>query len=314
MVGNSETESGHDGRRFPQPPKAILSMRALLSRLVIAAIVPAAQGMPAWAQDTPPFRIGMVAPDGTPAIEGLSTIKAAYAGVLGRPVEVIVARDYAALIEAHAGARIDYAVYSATAFAAASIRCGCVRAIVAPVADDGAIGIRSVLLRRPGSQTAGSTPIAVGADDSLAGRMAPLALHPEARDPSFRNGLVAAKSLSEAESAFVVGSVSGFFGWVAAWSDEAGAPSGGTVTRLRQAGMEPKDYSVDWQSPTIRFGPHAVRADLDEDSVERLVSLLTGGSNPELAALLGNGHGGGFTRADNDDYQPVVTILEATRE
>lgn len=295
-----------------------------------AFIAAAAHGKPASAQDAASgeatFRIGMVAADGTPAIEGLSAIKAAYAGALGRPVEVVVARDYATLIEAHAGARIDYAVYSATAFAAASIRCGCVRAIAAPVADDGAIGLRSVLLQRPDGDAAGSAAIAVGADDSLAGRLAPLALHPDARDPAFRDRLVAAASLSQAESAFIAGTAGGLFGWIPAWPDDAGSGAdpeagpaanvrtGGTVARLRQAGLGPRDYSIGWESQTIRFGPHAVRADLDDDSVERLVSLLTTGGNPDLAPLLGIDLGGGFARAGNDDYKPVLAILKAARD
>src|SRR5690554_4675907 len=92
----------------------------------------------AAAQET--FRIGLVALPGEEAgVEGLAEIKAAYAAALGLPVEVMVARDYATLAEAHIAGRVDYAVYSAPAFAAAFRRCGCLRPVAAPVDADGAV-------------------------------------------------------------------------------------------------------------------------------------------------------------------------------
>lgn len=297
MVGNSETDSGQDGA-------IMVPKRAILFKLAAAALL----GAPAAAADEAAFRIGMVAEGGSPAIDGLSTITEAYRGALGRPVEVVVARDYATLIEAQAEGRIDYAIYSATAFAAASMSCGCVRAIVAPVGDDGAIGLRSVLLRRQGGDR-----IMIGAEDSLAGRLAPLALYPQAGEPAFRDRLVEAVTLSEAESAFAAGDAGGLFGWVPTWNSGLAPAAGGTVARLLQAGLSPQDYAIEWQSEPIRFGPHAVRAELDERDVERLVSLLTAGGEPALAALLGHG-GGSFARVGNGDYAPMAAILEAARD
>ena len=78
------------------------------------------------------FRIGLIAQDGAgQAVPGLSVLKQAYARALGIPVEILVARDYAALIDAHAKARVDYAIYSTTAYATTLMLCGCVEPVAA---------------------------------------------------------------------------------------------------------------------------------------------------------------------------------------
>lgn len=262
------------------------------------------------------FRIGMVAQDGEPAVAGLSTIRNAFSGALGMPVEVFVARDYAALIEAQAGGRIDYAVYSTAAYAAASIRCGCVRPVAAPVAANGSTGLRSVLIMRPGAQ---SGSIAVGPGDSLTARLAPLALWPAAATAAAEGRLVEAGSASAAQALFVKGAVDGFFGWIPAWPDDAqdagsaGERAGGSPARLRLAGLEMGEYEITWRSAPLRYGPHAVRADMPQEQVARLAQLLTRAvdDDPDFAFHLGRLHGGGFAKAAQDDYAAAIAALSA---
>lgn len=268
--------------------------------------VPAAAG-----QDL--FRIGMVAQDGEPAIAGLPAIKNAFSGALGMAVEVFVARDYAALIEAQAGGRIDYAVYSTAAYAAASIRCGCIRPVAAPVAANGSIGLRSVLIVRPGGQ-AGT--IAIGPADSLAARLAPLALWPAAASAGAEGRLVEADSASAAQALFVDGAVDGFFGWIPAWPDgaqAAGEQAAGSPARLRLAGLEAGEYEIRWRSPPLRYGPHAVRTDMPQEQVALLARLLTRAAHddPEFAFHLGGLHGGGFAEAAKGDYAAAIEALAA---
>ena len=97
------------------------------------------------------FRIGLIAePGGGQTVTGLAVLKQAYAQALGIPVEIFVARDYAALIDAQATARVDYAVYSTTAYATAALLCACVEPVAAPVGEDGATGIKAILVTRDG--------------------------------------------------------------------------------------------------------------------------------------------------------------------
>src|SRR5690606_4354540 len=106
-------------------------------------------------------------------------LNAAFTKALGLKVEFFVARSYAALIDAQASSRIEYAVYSASAYAAAYRRCACVEPLVAPTGEDGSIGIRSVLIAKDGrlrsvTDLAGHR-IALLPPDSIAGHRMPLA-------------------------------------------------------------------------------------------------------------------------------------------
>lgn len=279
---------------------------ALAATAAMFAAIPASTG-----QDL--FRIGMVATEGEPSIAGLSAIRNGFSRALGMAVEVFVARDYAALIEAQASGRLDYAVYSTAAYAAASLRCNCIRPVAAPVAANGSIGFSSVLIMRKGIK-AGT--IAIGPADSMATRLAPLALWPAATAASAEGRLVSTDSASAALALFVDGAVDGFFGWVPAWPDEtptivdrlAGSPA-----RLQLAGLETGAYEITWRSPLLRYGPHAVRTGLSQEQLAKLARLLTRAADddPEFAFYLGRLHGGGFVQAEADHYAAAIEALAA---
>ncbi|RWD97132.1 MAG: hypothetical protein EOS61_32055, partial [Mesorhizobium sp.] len=62
-----------------------------------------------WRDDIGTFRIGIVAePGGGNSVPGLARLTDAYTNALGMKVEIVVARDYAALIEAQASGRVQY--------------------------------------------------------------------------------------------------------------------------------------------------------------------------------------------------------------
>ncbi|WP_189526431.1 PhnD/SsuA/transferrin family substrate-binding protein, partial [Mesorhizobium sp. M7A.F.Ca.ET.027.03.2.1] len=179
-----------------------------------------------WRDDIGTFRIGIVAEPGAGnSVPGLAVLTDAYTKALGMKVEFVVARNYAALIEAQADARIEYAIYSATAYATASQRCLCIEPLVAPVDSDGAIGIRSVLLTRDGKlldlAAMDSHRIAMAPSDSVGGSLLPLAaLAAECRkiaeDAPF---LARTDSAAAAETMLVDGKADGLFGWVTAAAD-----------------------------------------------------------------------------------------------
>lgn len=247
-----------------------------------------------------PFRIGVAVPPG----EELSAVERAFSAALGGEVEVVVTDGYAELIEAQINRRVDYALYSAPAYAAASIRCGCLRPLAAPVAADGAEGVRSVLILRRGGGGQGDGParIAIGPPDSLATRLAPLALWRDAGRMRAEGRLVEAASAGEAEAMFLRGAVDGFFGWVPARAaDDGAAPAGGSLARLRAAGPGGAEHEIGWLSPLLRHGPHAVRADMPPQRVEAL-----------RAAILREG--AGLAAVSQDDYAPVTEALKALED
>ena len=111
--------------------------RALATSVALLALPQAVHAD--WRDQIGTFQIGIVAEPGAGnTVPGLALLTDAYGKALGMKVEFVVAHDYAALIEAQANARIQYAVYSATAYATALERCGCVEPLVAPSASTGA--------------------------------------------------------------------------------------------------------------------------------------------------------------------------------
>ena len=270
-----------------------------------------------WREDIGTFRIGIVAEPGAGnTVPGLARLTDAYTKALGMKVEFVVARDYAALIEAQANARIEYAIYSATAYATASQRCGCIEPLVAPVDSDGAIGIRSVLLTRDGKlpdlAAMESHRIAMAPSGSVGGSLLPLAaLTAEGRkiaeDAPF---LVHADSAAAAETMLLDGKADGLFGWVTAAAD--GRPgASGTQARLEAAGLSATELRVVWTSGLLRYGPHAVRSDLDPEAKRRLTVFLTNlkSMTPYVYDLLESKHSGGFATVTSKDYEMAASIV-----
>jgi phosphonate transport system substrate-binding protein len=237
------------------------------------------------------------------------------------PVKVFVARDYAALIEAQIDRRIDYAVYSATAYALASVRCGCVEPLAAPTDADGAVGLRSVLVTRDARVAKpadmAERRIALGPPDSVAGSLLPLADLAAAgiANVGDRPLLSRAASASAAEAMLRAGTVDAVFGWErAGGAGAAGTPSGGTVARLEDSGISASALQVVWTSGLLRYGPHAVRGDLDREAKRRLVDFLTTlkARAPEVYGLVEHAHSGGFVAVTAADYETATALVRAT--
>lgn len=291
--------------------------KAILPALCVAALMAAAPGLGAEGGErrgaAGTFRIGMVAPQpGSAAVIGAERIRAAFSGALAMPVELVVARDYAALVEAQAARHVHYAVYSATAYAAAWLRCECVQPVAAPVSADGSGAVESVLILAAGASAAPDDPaggrVALGPAHSLTAGLLPLLLPQLAAVPQELR--VAAASQAEAEGLLARGEVEAMFGWSpAGGGEEAGAR--GTLARLGAASSGQAGWQVAWRSAPVRHGPHAVRRDVGEEALLRLRAFLVGlhEADPGLYHLLERHHGGGFAPAAHEDYAPAIEAL-----
>ncbi|CCV15586.1 PhnD/SsuA/transferrin family substrate-binding protein [Mesorhizobium sp. STM 4661] len=294
---------------------------ALKASAAILALLGASWPGPAradWRDDIGTFRIGIVAEPGAGnTLPGLALLTDAYTKALGMKVEFVVARDYAALIEAQANARIEYAVYSATAYATASERCSCVEPLVAPIDSDGAIGIRSVLLTRNGKvpdlTAMEAHRVVMAPSDSVGGSLLPLAgLAAEgvkvAEDAPF---LTHASSAAAAEAMLVDGEADALFGWIPSAADDGPDIAGGTVARLEVAGLSKTAFQIVWRSGLLRYGPHAVRSNLDPEAKRRLTVFLTNlrSISPDIYDLLEAKHSGGFTVVDPQDYAMAAAVV-----
>ncbi len=278
-----------------------------------------------WRDQIGTFRIGIVAEPGAGnTVPGLALLTDAYGKALGMKVEFVVAHNYAALIEAQADGRIQYAVYSATAYATASERCGCVEPLVAPVDADGANGIRSVLLTRDGKLPDVAVlqyhRIAMAPADNVGGSLLPLAgLAADgikiAEDAPF---LAHAGSATAAEAMLVNGQADAVFGWERAAAENRTPIAGdqpadpdGTAARLEAAGIPKAALQIVWTSGLLPYGPHAVRSDLDPEAKRRLTVFLTNlrSQSPDIYDLVESKHSGGFISAAAGDYAMAASIV-----
>jgi phosphonate transport system substrate-binding protein len=310
-IGNSED-------KLARP--ILTSARRAAGVLCVAAQCMAMPALADWREDIGTFRVGVVEEPGAGAtIAGLAALSDAYTKALGMKVEFFVARNYPALIDAHATGRIEYAVYSASAYAAAYERCECVEPLVAPVGEDGSTGIRSVLIARdgrlPSSADLSGRRIALLPPDSIAGHQMPLAAFqlggmPLSGEESF---FVEVGSAEAAEALLAEGGVDAIFGWMPV--GPAGSPDmeGGTMARLEAAGMERSRLSIVWRSDILRYGPHAVSRALDPEPKRRLAAFLTAlkQDDPDLYQRLETHRLGGFATASQSDYAAALDMVKA---
>lgn len=256
------------------------------------------------------LRIGMVAhPAAGDRIDGAALIEQAFAEATGLPTQIFVARDYAALIEAQTRGRIDYGIYSATAYATARLACDCLEPIAAPIDSDGATGIRAVRIERRAESGGTSGIVAVPGDVTT--WLATTSAGGKADSERF----VDAGTASQAEAMVLSGEATGLIGWVP--YRPGATPGGGTLSRLVDAGIAETDLAVAWQSEPLRFGPHAVRSDLPGALRTTLIRFLSGlhDAQPDVFQHLEPTLQGGFVRVSDADYalaKAMVTRLAET--
>jgi phosphonate transport system substrate-binding protein len=283
--------------------------------IVVSSASPVLAG---WRDEMKSFRLGMVARDeASQAVPGLSILERAYSMALGVKAEIFVARDYAALIDAQATGRVDYAIYSTAAYATAELLCSCVEPVIAPVGDDGATGLVAVLITRddriPALADVAEHRVAIAPADSVAGSMLPEFELAGAKMilTGSEPYLVRAESASAAEAMLVDGSVDAIFGWATAHDTAGARPAGGTLDRLVAGGLDRASLKVVWTSQPVRYGPHALRTGLDAEVRTILVNFLTDlkEQQPDVYDLLESDHGGGFVEVGPQDYAAAVEMI-----
>lgn len=313
VIGNSEAKPRGRARRW-----AVLAGQAVC----IAALC--APALADWREEIGVFRIGLVAEPGAGnTIAGLGELSDAYGKALDMKVEFFVARDYAALIEAQASGSIEYAIYSASAYAVAYRRCECVEPLVAPTGEDGSVGIRSVLIARDGrllpeaTDLAGSR-IALLPPDSITGHQLPVAgFRPGGKPLSGEESFfVRVESAEAAEAMLIEGDLDAIFGWMPASPGDGPELEGGTLSRLVAAGLERSSLDIVWRSEPLRYGPHAVSSGLDAEPKRRLAAFLTDlrREDPAMYERLETHRLGGFSSASQSDYVAAFEMVRAIAE
>ena len=237
-----------------------------------------------WRDDIAVLRVGVMAgPNAAYRMAQLEPFKLYLELRLSVPVEIVPMPNYRALIDAQAGSRLHYAIYSASAFAAAAAQCRCVEPIAVPMRAGGETGFHAVLIARSDGPIrtladAEGKRLALAGADSVAGRLLPLkAFEDEGIDPSkFFADIVDADSPEMAVKALLAGDADIAAGWSSLSGDaSAGYGFGVLATLVADGSLSMDRIRIVWQSPLIPFGPHVIRSDLPDELKALLSRSLT---------------------------------------
>jgi phosphonate transport system substrate-binding protein len=295
---------------------------SLLVAALLAVVAGTGQAAADWQDTHKALRVGFLAVDGAAYdLRKLEPFRAYLQTAIGMPVELVPAGDYAALIDAEATDRVQYAIHSATSYVTAAAGCRCIEPLAVPAAFNGARGFHSILLARSDSDirtpadAAGKT-LALSAGDSIAGRLVPIKYL--ARDGIDMNRHFAAVVEATDPAAAIAALQAGTADLAVGWSSLTGNPATGYDFGVLTGLVQARKLSMDsvrlvWQSPLIPFGPHAVRSDLPEDMKARLLAALKDMSAKAPAVLDAvdrspNG-GGGFAAITATDYAVVADLI-----
>ncbi len=270
-----------------------------------------------WRKDVGTFRIGMVVGnDVAGSIARAEPFRLAISEALGINVEIFAARNYRGLINAHVASRIEYAIYSATAYATAWKICECVEPLVIPRSSDGTPSYKSVVI----SSESGPQSVSDLADfktgalskDSFAGNKF-AAFELGAEGIRLPEKLAFANSGEDVIAQFVAGKHDALIGWSSLNGDPATGYSRGTLRLIAQLnGGKITPYRMIWSSSPIPHRPHAIRKSLDGEAKKLLRTALVNmfDADPVAYDSIEPIFGGGFVAARHSQFLPIISYVE----
>ncbi|MBL4890883.1 MAG: PhnD/SsuA/transferrin family substrate-binding protein [Rhizobiaceae bacterium] len=274
-----------------------------------------------WRTDLGVFRVGIVVGEDVAGnLARVELFRLALSEALGMNVEIFPARNMSSLIEAHRGSRIEYAIYSASAYAATWILCECVEPLVLPLAVDQTSTFRAVVISGPSGpgnlrdlkleNLAIPRSRAVGASE-----IAMYELEKQGVLPKGVSELAPTGKMMSSEQA-VNGMLDGKFGAMLGWSsmigDNLSGYSRGSLKALAEAnGGEAAGYNIIWQSLDIPHPPHAIRKNLPAEAKrilrETLQQLFS--EDPSAYDSIELQYGGGFAVARHGQFLSVLDFV-----
>jgi phosphonate transport system substrate-binding protein len=303
-------------------PARPFRLAAILAAVLGLAAVPAsaAEGGDApRAAKARPLRLGVVATARpTDAVDRVEPFRLRLADTLGVDVRTQRYPDERALIEAFADGRVDYAPLSASGYAMAWRRCGCIEPLAASRAADGSAGWRIVVVV-PTSSPLEKLPalagrrLAVAEEGSIGGRRLALRLlEAQGVEGAAAPRIETVAGPRAAVAAAIERRVDAAVAWSTLEGDVAEGYGRGTLRDMVAAGeLSMADVRVLWASPVLPHGPHAVRADLAEGPKRRLRDMLVDLDevDPDAYEAIEPVHAGGFLRVGHPAYAPFVDLV-----
>ncbi len=271
-----------------------------------------------WRADLGTFRIGIVNAE----LQKLSPlererIRNAYADALKMPVEIIPMQDFPALIDAQASSRVEYAIYSTTAYATVWLACECVEPLVASVNFDGSTGVRAALFLRDGQSLKTmetSRGIAIAGQDSMPAFGLPLSEFIALNRPvkGSEPWLKIQPDVSSVVSSYLNHDIDGFFAVIP--QNRTLATALQTNDRVAIAlGADALNVKAAWISNTIPNGPHAIRRNINPEAKQAVTTFLItlAAKDPELFDLIAPENAINFIKIRHGDYTAAINATKA---
>jgi phosphonate transport system substrate-binding protein len=275
-----------------------------------------------WRDEIGSFRVAVAATeDAEAAALRAEPFRMALEQALGLPVEIVPMRDFPAMIEAASRSRIEYAVYSASAHAAAFARCECVEPLVTATFADGSDHYRNILIVREDGPAdlarLRGGKIAVIEGSAVSGRMlAAFELKKAGLDLAGGGATqVSYPDGAAALAAFADGAVDAMLGWASAPGDSSQEQPRGTLRQMAELqGEKAPGVRVLWQSSPVPHNVHAVRKNLAGEAKNILRSLLGNlfDSDPLAFDAVEPNFGGRFIAARQSQFDPLVAMFRET--
>ena len=279
-----------------------------------------------WREDVPVFRIGLLGGENdADRLRDNACLQEDLAELLGVPVELFPAPDYAGVMQGLLADQLDYAQLGASGYAGIYLQDPeAVEPLFVSAESDGATGYFSVMYTLASSD--------ITSLEDMEGRTLAFA------DPNSTSGyLVPRAELTRAgididsyfaETGFgggheqaVVAVLNGQYDAGVTWVSGVGEPSEGyTRGNLRSmidnGLLDMADLRIIWQSSQIPNGPIVVRSDLPEEAKEIVSTYLAGllEADPECYYSVTAGEGQGFVAVDHSFFEPVVEMRRMQTE
>lgn len=274
-----------------------------------------------WREELGEFRIGIVG-GSNPAeqLAKMEPFRLALEEQLGLPVSFAPEPGLRALIRNHADGRNEYAILSASAYAAAWASCECVEPLVVARSDDGSTGIQSVIISRRNNgvskpaDLADKTIMALN-ENATIGFAYPVhllrqqnidLLKPPAKVIFPETGEIGQRRFAEGEGAALIG-------WKPANTVQPQEAVRGTFSQLQTLYPDmAASFDIIWTSPAVPHRVHSIRKNIDGEPKRILRSFMTRifEDDPVAYDAIEPDFGGGFEVARQSEFSSLVEFVK----
>jgi phosphonate transport system substrate-binding protein len=245
--------------------------------------------------------------------------------VLGMPVELYPAADYAGVMQGLLAGQLHMAGLGASAYAGIYVQDpDAVEPVLTRAQLDGTLGYYSVMVVRADSD--------IQSFEDMQGRSLAYADPNSASGYLFPRGQFTMQGINDAEyfgsTGFAGGHEQGVVSvlngqydaavtWISGQGEYAEGFSRGNLRRMVDNGLlDMNDIRIVWTSDIIPNGPTVFRTDLPEEARGLLLDFLLTmqAEHPECYALSAGGDDGGYVEIDHAFYEGTIALREAMSE